>query len=446
MTAAPCVPYEVQAPARPREWRSSWSYDLARALVFGSLLSVIFWPEFPHTSLDELSPVYNKVLGSFRYIDVVLLLAAAVHVVALFCQRRKRVSFPRRVAVPGVAFLACIGLAIAYGAHRGGSNFFFDWRGLALGISLYFVWSFWMQSAADVEAAIGVFLLYTGIRILVIYGFYLSGQRDNLLDVTIPVFDGPILSCVVFTGLLAFARLGNAGHRRYKWLLGGLAMAAYLLVLICLRRTYWGELALGTLILLLMRRRHRLRTFAIAAAAIAIAGCILGSSFSGRLRSLDVTSDDKQFSADNADHVYDLMDAWYEVRQSPVMGIGLGTSYRTWHIRNWKPDSVMVHNAPLHVWLKYGITGLVCYLWFHVALLYWLSRRVRSALVSEKAFLSAALAYLTAQFIMTLGFAPWPYSELQLTTLISFILAAAVMSGERRRAPLGREGAHALQI
>ena len=28
---------------------------------------------------------------------------------------------------------------------------------------------------------------------------------------------------------------------------------------------------------------------------------------------------------------------------------------------------------------------------------------------------------------MTLGFAPWPYSELQLTTLLSFILAAAFM-------------------
>ena len=54
------------------------------------------------------------------------------------------------------------------------------------------------------------------------------------------------------------------------------------------------------------------------------------------MQSLDVTRDDGEFSADNADHVYDLIDAWYQVRQSPVMGIGLGTSYSTWHIRNWK--------------------------------------------------------------------------------------------------------------
>ena len=61
------------------------------------------------------------------------------------------------------------------------------------------------------------------------------------------------------------------------------------------------------------------------------------------------------------------------------MGIGVGTSYSTWHIRNWKTESVMVHNAPLHVWLKYGIAGLACYVWFHIALLRWLYRRSQAA-------------------------------------------------------------------
>ena len=57
---------------------------------------------------------------------------------------------------------------------------------------------------------------------------------------------------------------------------------------------------------------------------------------------------------------------------SPLMGIGVGTAYPTWRIRNWKSESVMVHNAPIHVWLKYGAAGLVCYLWFHLLLLRWL--------------------------------------------------------------------------
>jgi len=58
-------------------------------------------------------------------------------------------------------------------------------------------------------------------------------------------------------------------------------------------------------------------------------------------------------------------------------------------------------------------------------LLGWLYRRSQAASCRHTAFMGAAFAYLAAQFAMTLGFAPWPYSELQLTTLISFILAAA---------------------
>jgi len=73
-------------------------------------------------------------------------------------------------------------------------------------------------------------------------------------------------------------------------------------------------------------------------------------------------------------------------------GIGLGTSYPTWRIKNWKTESVMVHNAPLHVWLKYGLAGLACYLWFHVALLGWLYRQSKSR--TSNAFLSAVFAYL----------------------------------------------------
>jgi hypothetical protein len=78
------------------------------------------------------------------------------------------------------------------------------------------------------------------------------------------------------------------------------------------------------------------------------------------------------------------------------------------------------------------MAGLLCYLWFHLALLKWLYRRARTASARDAGFLAAAFGYLTAQFVMTLGFAPWPYSELQLTTLMSFILAAAMPARQSR--------------
>jgi O-antigen ligase len=401
-----------------------WTVTFWRALVFCLLFSIIFLPEFVREGVSDSSLPYAKLVGGFRFIDVAILFLVLCHGVGLGCLRGKAVRFPRPLLFPGLAFLGCIGVAIGYGRSRGGSNFFFDWRGLALGIGLYFVWSLWLRRALDVAAAVRVFVIYMAARIGLLYVLYLAGYRDTLAGVPIPIFDGPVLSCIVFTGLLAFRyRESSTGGARLLW--SCLAAAAYLFVLLCFRRTYWGELALGTFILLLLHKRNRIRNLVLLACMVAIAAGILGASFSSRIRSLDVTRDDSEFSADNANHVYDLLDAWYQVRQSPLMGIGLGTSYSTWHIRNWKTESVMVHNAPLHVWLKYGITGLICYLWFHIALLAWLYRHSKAGAFRDAAFFGAAFAYLAAQFAMTLGFAPWPYSELQLTTLISFILAAA---------------------
>ena len=428
MTTAPCLQISSGsiAAAQPR----AWAIGCWRTLIFCSLFSVIFLPEFARdgTGYGSLQ-VYAKTAAGFRFIDLAILIMVFCHLVSLGCLRGKIVRFPRRLALPGLAFLVCIAVAVAYGNSRGGTNFFFDWRGLALGIGLYFVWSFWIQNLRDLDAAVRTFAVYMTVRIGLLYVLYLAGYHETLLGVSIPIFDGPALSCIVFAGLLAFRYRESAGTFKSRLLWSALAVAAYVIVLLCFRRTYWGELAVGTVILLLLRKRHRLRTFVVIVMALGLAGLILGSPFSGRIKSLDVTNADTEFSADNADHLLDLVDAWDQVRLAPVMGIGVGTSYPTWHIRNWKPDSVMVHNAPLHVWLKYGIAGLTCYLWFHIALLRWLYGRAKAP--ASQAFFSAAFAYVTAQFVMTFGFAPWPYSELQLTTLLSFILAAVVMASTR---------------
>ena len=401
--------------------------SLLRGLLFCLLFSIIFAPEFSREGVVAAdSVIYAKAAGGFRFIDLLILGLTSAHILGIACLRRTALSFPRPLLLPSLAFFICIAVAIVYGSSHGGENFFFDWRGLALGVSMYPVWAFWLQSYEDVAFAMRVFLIYTAGRISLLYVLFAAGYCDTLLGVAIPVFDGPILSCIVFAALLAFSYQDRPLIRRHRFVATCLAGAASVMVLLCMRRTYWGELGIGVLILFVLRKRHRLRNLAVIGAALALGATMLGGSFSSRLQSLDITRTDTQFSSDNADHVYDLVDAWEQVRQSPMMGIGLGKSYPTWHIRSWKPESVMVHNAPLHVWLKYGLAGVLSYLWFHLALLQWLHCCASAPATTHRAFLSAAFAFLAAQFIMTLGFAPWPYSELQLTILMSFIIVAAV--------------------
>ena len=329
--------------------------------------------------------------------------------------------------LPGLAFLACIVSGIWYGSLHGGTNFFFDWRALALGIGLYFVWAVWIQTVSDLNSAVHIFAIYMAVRIVVLYVLHLAGYRETLAGVPIPTFDGP---CCLGHRIHRPARLalcGNFPRPSSPTSLGELGR--------CLmpdRAALFPSHLLGRtghrhLLLLLVQRRHRIRSAIVVCAMVGLAAALLGPSFYARLQSFDFNRMDSEFSADNADHLGDLLDGWDQVRQSPVMGIGVGTSYSTWRIRNWKSESVMVHNAPLHVWLKYGVAGLICYLWFHVVLFVWLYKQSKRAAPAHAAFLHVAFAYLLAQFVMTLGFAPWPYSELQLTTLISFILAAAFM-------------------
>ena len=412
------------ASCQPRQW----AVNCWRGLVFCLLFSVILLPEFSRDGNGAAgSIVYTKAVGGLRFIDLGIIGLVLSHLAILACSRATAIRFPRTLATPGLAFLTCIVSGICYGSLRGGTNFFFDWRALALGIGLYFVWAAWMQSPSALNQAIHVFAIYMAIRIAVLYALHLAGFRETLAGVPIPTFDGPAVSAIVFTALLALRYAAISRYRPHQLLWASLAAAACLIVLLCFRRTYWGELGLGTVLLVLLQRRHRVRSIIVVCAMVGLAAAMLGPAFFGRLQSFELGQTDSEFSADNADHLGDLLDGWDEVRQSPLMGIGVGTSYSTWRIRNWKTESVMVHNAPIHVWLKYGVAGLICYLWFHTCLFVWLYRQLKFAPPAQAAFLPAAFAYLVAQFVVTLGFAPWPYSELQLTTLLSFILAACFM-------------------
>ena len=423
--------YSLAVGSHPGRWAVRW----CRGFVFCSLFSVVLLPEFSDGSASHASFLYVKAIGGLRFIDLGIIALVVSHIAALACSRARTICFPRALAFPSVAFLACIVCGVWYGALQGGTNFFFDWRALALGIGLYFVWAAWIQTPKEFNNAVHIFAIYMAVRIFVLYALHFTGYRETLAGVPIPIFDGPAVSSIVFTALLALAYAGDSHDRPHQLFWGTLAAAACLIVLLCFRRTYWGELAIGTLLLLAVQRRHRLRRAVVVCAMVGVAAVLLGQSFYGRLQSFDFSRMDSEFSVDNSDHLGDVLDGWDQVRQSPVVGIGVGTSYSTWRIRNWKPESVMVHNAPLHVWLKYGVAGLTCYLWFNVLLFVWLYRQSKRAAPVQAAFLPAAFAYLLAQFAMTLGFAPWPYSELQMTTLISFILAAAFM-GKRIHEPV----------
>jgi hypothetical protein len=447
---------------------------ICQAVILLPLFSLIMLPEYVQGLGDPgtKSALYTATLGPLRMVDAILLGLIALHGVAWASSRHLRVNVPRDLVLPGLGFMTAIAVAMIYGWLHGGDNLFFDWRALALGVGLYGVFAMWVQSPEEASWTVRLFAGYMALRVGLIFLDFARGGGDVIVGVRIPVFDGPTLSAIVFAAVLALCLSDASGGRGRVVLWGGISAAGYVMVLLCFRRTFWTELGVATLLLLLTEKTRRWWKLVLAIIAFVIVAATLGPSFYERMESMDFTQDESEFSQGNPDHVGEVLDALEQVLQHPVMGIGLGRSFQTSRIQGWKEESVMVHNAPLHVWLKYGLLGLVCYVWFHAAVFHtlWMrkraDRREAKALFIRRlngraeaahshraigadddlssrgfsgaagvmpfqrntmtAFAAAAQCYLAAQFVVSLGFMPWPYSSLQSTTLIAFVLAVAL--------------------
>jgi len=102
----------------------------------------------------------------------------------------------------------------------------------------------------------------------------------------------------------------------------------------------------------------------------------------------------------------------------------VGVPYETVRILAWKTESWGVHNAIMHVWLLYGLFGLLTYLWLHFRLFGWLKFQSQNQIGMLGAFTQVTFAFVVAQFLMTLGFAPWPYGSMQNVIVTSFLFGS----------------------
>ena len=397
--------------------------DAFRSLIVLVLLALLYFRE--QNDDGPSSIIYDKAIGGFRWIDLIIILFI-VGTVLLARRKCRPWAVPRPIVMPALLFLGALLFSIYYGWSQGGTNLFFDWRGIALSVGLVVVFGYWVNTPSALRSAIRVFLVVFTVRavwILLSYVFG-GGVIAAVSGVRLPLFDGSTLSISCLAAILSIrfwleeprfiARLG--------YLLS--ALLANFLVVICFRRTFWMELFIASVILLYPNRKLRLFGAAVLMIGLTIAIVTVPDVFIERIKSFNVLAGDEasDYAETNMGHVGDLLDAWDQIQEHPITGIGQGSAYDTVRIVEWKTESWMVHNAALHVWLRYGILGLMAYFWFHFRLLKWIrgvkygtDRRVR-------AFAEASFAYLTAVFVVSLGFAPWPYGQTQSCVAVAYLL------------------------
>ena len=385
------------------------------------------------------SPIYGKAMLGFRWIDLVLLGVCALQwLVATGPLSRLRIV-PRTLHAPIAVFAVAITLATLNGYIQGGIHVFFDWRDILLGAGLTLCFACWIRTPEELYEGARIFALTIGLATMFYFWRFLVGgygTQAAVPGVRTPLYDGPTLHAAVVLALLGcrFSLTENSPLRKTVW--AGLGLAGSQLVILSLRRTFWGELAVGLAALLFLVKRSRLAIAAFTAATLILAVSFQGERISARAGSLSTNAGSASpYGVTNTDHINDLLDAWDHVKENPVLGIGLGRPYATKRIRHWKTESWGVHNGLLHTWLLYGLLGLIGYVWFHFSLLRWLNRTQRmSRHTTVEAFSQVALACVAGPFVMSLGFSPWPYGSLQHIVVAAFILGSlfSVVHGSER--------------
>ena len=348
----------------------------------------------------------------FPYLALVAVLALA----SPWITRAPRVSVAlrlRRLRMWNPVVLAWLAIAVSIflGIVQGASELFADWRNIVVMSLVACVVARWLanetwKGAAFVDVAVGI-----GLAALLPLIRWALGGGNNVFGTRTPVFELSRLflacySAIVLTGIWACG-LRAVGRTR-GILIRAAAISASLLVLLSFRRTFWITLALGIPAMMWLARkrgylpRRRLLGIAVVGAVlVAVTLANLGADVVwARIGSINPGTDrtENEFSVTNTDHLNDIVDAVSVIRRNPLFGLGIGRFYKTQLIQEWKATSFEVHDPFVHVWLKFGLLGLVAYAGY-----YWSAIRAFAALrlpsVSETLSIAATGVFLGSELV-----------------------------------------------
>ena len=155
----------------------------------------------------------------------------------------------------------------------------------------------------------------------------------------------------------------------------------------------------------------------------------------GRFASLDPTQTraDNVYATTNQGHIDDILDGWDQVRAHPITGLGVGVLYHPTRTARWKGDAGMVHNAPVEMWIKFGLLGVVVFFAIYFILFRDIWRRRRGSGCSDLLAFGAG-AFLLGNFVVICTVYAWPFSTWEKGILIFTLIAMAYPPSWRRAA------------
>lgn len=295
-----------------------------------------------------------------------------------------------------------------------------NWKRLAYGLLLFVILTLYLDSRRKIYQAL--FVIALACVLLDIYGLgryvLFGGLRTEKYIGNVVFWETAKLSLNVFVFVLAAGLLFFSdrplGFREKLVYRMALILALAVIFLSSRRTSMIMAMTAGGIYLWLLFRSGRL-TKAIALTAgggiLAILVVLFNyeafeTKFLSRLESIKgVVSEDVEIDAGSTQgHVQELITGWETVKANPVWGVGFA----------WKEDSGMtggaqverfwVHNSVLTFWMRFGILGVITYLYLYYKILtvLWRASR-RSASITPFIFFT----WFVVEFLSGLFFPPF---------------------------------------
>lgn len=234
---------------------------------------------------------------------------------------------------------------------------------------------------------------------------YVSGRGRAIEGTTLTYYApaAPWLLVLFLLGVLAAVLVGY----RLPWWMLPISTFAFLALLFSFRRSFWVALILGAIIVLVLARGER--RFRVLVPAVLVFGVVFAAGLAsfGSLggvsvpapvleRARELNPNSFNVSGNDRYRIAERRNVINDLRHHAVLGRGLAVP---WHaskpIRGtFEGSRTYVHMALLNHWLKFGILGVIAYVWLMGSIVFAAYRSWRRA--DEALFRIGALALLGA--------------------------------------------------
>jgi hypothetical protein len=410
--------------------------DLARFVWWSLATLIIFCAIYFHSKTDpgtrfairngaltNYGPAWwdQQKFGPVTPGDLAVIAFAYMGAVARLGSGRLHIS-ERTAWLLGLSSTAVL-IGIATGIYNETPSPFGDWRNLAVGALFAFaLWSTIIRTDRDCLRLAQIYVV-----IMVGYGIdqlmqYAAGGGEIAFYGRTTTGDHATLEFMVAAVGISMVMLRTRRTPLLWWagILVGTAVVA-----LAFRRYAWIELATVFTAFVLFsgvnRRRYMVSIGAVTfAALITIALTWSALDWGGRFASLDPTQTRSQ-------NVYATTN---QGTAHPITGIGVGVLYHPTRTARWKGDAGMVHNAPIEVWIKFGLLGVGIFFAIYFILFRDIWRRRRGQRISDLLAFGVG-TYFLGNFVIICSVYSWPFSTWEKSILVFTLLAMAYPPGWR---------------